>query len=136
MTSKKQVRTALKRILEASQDSERGADSTGMYKHAYDRTIQRIEGRQKHQVQLAKNAIAWVSYALQPLRTAEPCTAIAIEIGEDDFDEDNVADIEDVVTHCAGLLVVDEQLDIVRLVHFTAHEYLQEIFSQWAPDAR
>lgn len=50
---------------------------------------------------------------------------------------DNLPQIEDMVAVCAGLVVVDEESGIIRLVHYTAQEYFKWAQTQrkWFPDA-
>ena len=51
--------------------------------------------------------------------------ALAIEPGTREFDEDNLGDIEEVLGFCAGLIIVDEETQIIRLVHYTTQEYFR-----------
>jgi ankyrin repeat protein len=45
--------------------------------------------------------------------------ALVVEIGESTLDEDNLPQIEDMVLVCAGLVMVDDESHIIRLVHYT-----------------
>lgn len=60
--------------------------------------------------------------------------ALAIEIGESTLDPDNVDDIEDIVSVCAGLVIVDQ--GSVRLVHYTTQEYLRRQSSKHFPEGQ
>lgn len=51
--------------------------------------------------------------------------ALAIEPGTSAFDEENLDDIDEIVSHCAGLVTVDEETQIIRLVHFTTQDYFR-----------
>ena len=42
-----------------------------------------------------------------------------------ELDEDNLPEIEDMLSACAGLVTVDEESDVVRLIHYTAGEYFR-----------
>ena len=68
------------------------------------------------------------------LTTSELQHALAIEFNEPDLDEDNLPQIEDMVTACAGL-VIDEESNIIRLVHYTTQEYFVRTQKQWFPHA-
>jgi hypothetical protein len=61
--------------------------------------------------------------------------ALAVEIGEPELDEENLPQIEDMVSVCAGLVTVDEESSIIRLVHYTAQEYFERTQKQWFPYA-
>jgi hypothetical protein len=64
---------------------------------------------------------------------AELKHALAIEIGSHKFNDTKVTEIKKVTSYCCGLVVVDEQTDDVRLVHYTAHEYFENIWETWFP---
>ncbi|KFZ23725.1 hypothetical protein V502_01790, partial [Pseudogymnoascus sp. VKM F-4520 (FW-2644)] len=61
--------------------------------------------------------------------------ALAVELGESQFDEENLSPIEDMVSVCAGLVTVDEESAIIRLVHHTTQEYFERTQKRWFPDA-
>ena len=52
-----------------------------------------------------------------------------------ELDPENVPEIEDLVSVCAGLVVVDPESAIIRLVHYTAQEYFERIRKQWNSNA-
>jgi hypothetical protein len=43
-------------------------------------------------------------------------------------------DIETIISVCAGLVIMDKQLSVVQLVHYTTQEYLDSIQAQKFPD--
>lgn len=51
--------------------------------------------------------------------------ALAIEIGLSELDEENIPEIGDILAACAGLVTLDNESGIVRLVHYTTQEYLE-----------
>jgi hypothetical protein len=59
------------------------------------------------------------------LITVELQHAIAVELGKSKFDEKSQPDIEDIVFVCAGLVTVNKESKIIRLVHYTAQEYFE-----------
>ncbi|KFY91029.1 hypothetical protein V498_05706, partial [Pseudogymnoascus sp. VKM F-4517 (FW-2822)] len=123
--SPKAIRTALKEL------------STGndAYDDAYNNTMERIEGQLAGEKQLAKQVLSWITCAKRPLTTSELEHALAVELGESQFDEENLSPIEDMVSVCAGLVTVDEESAIVRLVHYTTQEYFERTQESWFPDA-
>jgi len=54
----------------------------------------------------------------------ELCHALAVEIGETDFDPENVPSIDTLLDYCQGLITVDAEALTVRLTHYTVQEYL------------
>lgn len=98
---------------------------------AYDEAIKRVEAQLPEDKGLAKKVLSWITYAQRPLTTGELCHALAVEPGEEDLDEENVPDVEDIVSVCAGLVTVDEESNIIRLVHYTTQEYFERIRENW-----
>lgn len=68
------------------------------------------------------DVISWITYAKRPLTTPELQHALATEVGHQDLVRDNISDVEDMVSACAGLVTVDKESDIVRLVHYTTQQ--------------
>ncbi|KAI1849949.1 hypothetical protein JX266_004328 [Neoarthrinium moseri] len=110
-----------------------GADA---YTKAYNNTMDRIRGQLKEQERLAIQALMWVVHAKRPLTTVELQHALSVEIGETEFFEDNVPDLQDTISVCCGLLTVEEQSDIVRLVHYTTQEFFEATGHLWFPNAQ
>lgn len=81
--------------------------------------MERIEGQVTDQKDLAKQVLSWITYARRPLTTIELQHALAVEAGEAHLDEENLPQIEDMVSVCAGLVTVDDESGIIRLVHYT-----------------
>jgi len=80
--------------------------------------------------------LSWITYAQRALTTEELCHALAVEQGDEELDCDNIPDIEDIVSVCAGLVIVDEESNIIRLVHYTTQEYFERIRENWNPNAQ
>jgi hypothetical protein len=90
---------------------------------AYDDTVNRIENQGHGIHELAKRVLFWVVYAKRPLTAEELRHALAVEPGTCRLDKTNLYPIKDMVSSCAGLIIVDS--NIVRLVHYTTQEYFQ-----------
>jgi ankyrin repeat protein len=98
--------------------------------------MQRINGY-SNKGELATRVLSWVTCATRPLTALELLHALAVELGEPTFHEDNLPDLDDVVSACAGLITVtpDPTGDTVRLVHYTAKEYFERQWTCWFSDA-
>lgn len=103
---------------------------------AYHKAIVRIESQLPEDVILAKSVLAWLSYAQRPLTVLELCHALAVKTDDEELDTDNISDIDDIVSVCAGLVTVDEETQIIRLVHYTTQEYLETMRNSWIPEAQ
>ena len=112
------------------------ATGSGAYEQAYHETMLRIEGQHADQSQLAKLALNWITSAKRPLTTIELRHALGVEPGESAMDEQNLPDIELIVSVCLGLVTVDNESNIIRLAHYTTQEYLQQAQQKWFRDSQ
>jgi ankyrin repeat protein len=124
--TKKKVKSALEHL----------SGGTEALKKAYDGAIERIDGQLPGKTARAKSVLSWISYAARPLTTSELCHALAVELDEEELDEDNIPDVEEIVSVCAGLVTVDEESNVIRLVHYTTQDYLKGIRETWNPSAQ
>ncbi|KAL3954501.1 hypothetical protein ACCO45_010064 [Purpureocillium lilacinum] len=97
--------------------------------------MEQIQAQAKDQQHLATQVLSWITCATSPLTTLELQHALAVEIGETFLDGDNLPDVEDLVSACAGLVTVDERSDIIGLVHYTTQQYFNETQAQWFSNA-
>ncbi|KAI1331250.1 ankyrin repeat-containing domain protein [Xylariaceae sp. FL0255] len=104
-------------------------------RQAYSDVMDRIESQTTDQIELAQQVLLWISCAKRPLTTVELQHALAVEVGTHDIDPDNFPRIEDMISVCAGLVIVDEESGIIQLVHHTTQEYFEQTRSQWFPNA-
>ncbi|EPS37481.1 hypothetical protein H072_8811 [Dactylellina haptotyla CBS 200.50] len=118
---------------------------SGMGQAAYDRAYEDAMNRitdtnDEDSRDLAFRAITWITCATRLLTTAELSHALAIEVdraedGENELDNDQILEVDDMVSLCTGLVKVNEETDVVRLVHYTTQEYFDRTWQQWFPDA-
>ena len=97
---------------------------------------QRIEGQLEGDRELAKRVLSWITFAKRPLTTAEICCALAVEPEETENYPDNVPDSDDIVSVCAGLVIVDQESAVIRLVHYTTQEYFERTRDACIPDGQ
>ena len=98
---------------------------------AYGATLGRIKGQGGEKARLGMAALMWISHSERPLKPDELCHALAVKIGLPNLNSDNVPSIGTVLACCQGLVAVDKEASVVRLIHFTLQEYLRaqpEIF--------
>src|SRR5271154_3810358 len=104
--------------------------------YAYMEGMERIEGQSTGFRELAKRVLSWITCAKRPLTTSELRHALAVEIGESELNKDNFEETEDMVSVCAGLVTVNKESDVIRLVHYTTQEYFERTWTSWFPDAQ
>lgn len=120
-----------KSVRRALQELPKGSEALNI---AYEEAIERIEAQNQGLRHLAKGAICWIFCATRPLKIFELRHALAVEDDAEFLDEDNLPEAEDILSTCAGLVILDEDSDIVRLVHYTTQEYFEKTSSHWNSD--
>ncbi|CAL8584152.1 hypothetical protein XPA_009757 [Xanthoria parietina] len=101
----------------------------------YDEAILRIEEQNSDYRILAEKALRWVAYTYRPLKVEALREALAIELDDLDFDVEAKQEIGLILDVCAGLLICDEENEMVRLVHYTAQDYFDKLASSKFDDA-
>ncbi|KAI8712989.1 NACHT domain-containing protein [Fusarium sp. LHS14.1] len=79
--------------------------------------------------------LAWITCAKRPLTQSELQHALAVEVGTLQFDQDNLLDMQGTVAACCGLVTVDNESNIIRLVHYITQEYFEQTQAKWFPSA-
>ncbi|PPQ84972.1 hypothetical protein CVT26_008089 [Gymnopilus dilepis] len=93
----------------------------------YESTLQRIEAQGPQVARIARSTILWVIYAYQSLRAKVLERAVAISPDKPGFCSDNIIPLELLVTWCCGLVVVDEESNLVRLAHYTTYDFFKSL---------
>jgi ankyrin repeat protein len=123
----KQTKRQIQEALESFPDS---------LEKIYEEALQRIR-KQKHREDrvLGMKTLSRVFCARRHLSLAELQHALAVEPGEDDFDQDMDYLMEDILASCAGLITIDAKGVAVRFVHLTLQTYLDSTYEKWIPQA-
>jgi len=93
-------------------------------KSAYRATLERVGEQGRGGARLGMAALMWVSHSERLLQLDELLHALGVEIGSTDHNAENIPSVETLLSCCMGLVVVDREVSIVRLIHFTLQEYL------------
>lgn len=107
----------------------------GTYDRIYQDAMQRINDQEREQADLAKRALCWIAFGKELFSVRRLQYALAIEENSSALDQDNISEIPDILSLCAGLLVLDRESSLIRLVHYTAQEYLERKNLEWFPTA-
>jgi hypothetical protein len=82
---------------------------------ARSKTKRRLLGKSYHELPVQRGQLA----------TIELQHALGVEVSESELDEENFSQIEDIVSVYAGLVIINEESGIIRLVHYTTQECLE-----------
>ena len=94
----------------------------------YEETVRRIYEQNQDDVSLAEKVLSWITFALTPLTVTALQHAVAtmlLEEGSNDIDEDDLPDEDVLLAVCAGLVAIEKESNLIRLVHFTTQEYFE-----------
>jgi hypothetical protein len=105
------------------------------YDHAYDEAMERITGQDPDSRELAEKVFSWIICAKRRLTASELQHALAVEVGDRELEEENLPQIRDMVSVCVGLVTIDEESNVIRLVHYTMQEYFERTQDKWFPNA-
>lgn len=115
-------KTSAKSIKKALEILPKGSNALDL---AYDGAMQRIENQREGFRLLATQLLGWLTYSERLMTVEEVRHAMAIEPGTPDLDDDNLSDVDEILGFCAGLVIMDEETPIIRLVHYTTQEYFK-----------
>ena len=102
---------------------------------AFEDTLRRIANESRNRQKIALQSLMWISHARTPLRIDELRHALAIEKDETIMDQDNLLQPRFIIECCSGLIVIDHESSIVRLVHHTLQDFLQARRQEMFPEA-
>ena len=97
----------------------------------YQETLDRVQQQAGDDGVLGMRILSWITNAKRPLVVDELRFGLAVEYSDDpehleEFDADNLLPPRSLIDVCAGLVIIDSNSQIVRLVHYTTQEYLDK----------
>ncbi|KAJ7164796.1 hypothetical protein C8R43DRAFT_864446, partial [Mycena crocata] len=90
----------------------------------YDEAMHRIETDDRSDDAL--RVLLYIFHARRPLMLEELQHFLAVQAGNPYLDNDYITDGDTLVSMCAGLVALDDDTNIIRLVHFSTQEYLDQ----------
>jgi hypothetical protein len=118
---------SIKILRKALQEFLKGSNA---YDHAYKKAMDRIQRQIINSREFAKQVLSWITYAKRSLTTLKLQHIFTVEIDETEFNENNLPKIENMISVCAGLITVDEESNIIRLIHYTIQEFFERTWKE------
>ena len=122
LSNRKDIREALKRMPDELPAT-------------YDALMTRILSQDKGHVDLAITVLMWITHAKEPLSPQELQHAVAFPPDSTELDEEALPSVRHLISLCAGIVVVDPERNVIRLVHYTTEHYFQDVRKKYFPDA-
>lgn len=136
-TSKRELRDAVKELRRTNVklDKSDQKHQSSVLNAAYSDVLKRIKAQPPGHCAIALKALTWITFAQEQLSIQRFRGAVCTIVGDRTFDMDNLRSIDTLISMCCGLATVDKKAGIVRLVHYTAQDFLEDYKAQWAPTA-
>src|SRR5438045_1017032 len=90
---------------------------------AYDQVMERMTLEERES---AFDIMSWIFFAPRPILMGELREARIVVDGEKEFSDENIEAPDEIIDACQGLVVYDEQTNIVRFAHHTVQVYLKD----------
>ncbi|KAK6331269.1 hypothetical protein TWF730_004357 [Orbilia blumenaviensis] len=96
----------------------------------YKSLMERISRQPPSTHRLAIEAISWIICAKRPLTISELQLGLAVqpEVNLLELDKKNLTNIEDIIDACEGVVEINEGDKTVRLIHYTAQEFFDQMW--------
>ncbi|KAG6364907.1 hypothetical protein INS49_006511 [Diaporthe citri] len=125
-TSAKEIHVAISQL----------SSGSNAYNDAYKAAWNRINAQPEEHRNLARQTISIILTARRPLSVGELCHALSVDIEDGQIDdEEDMRNIEDILSTCAGLVTADPGSNKVRLVHKSTQDYFYRNRAEFFPDA-
>ncbi|KAE8550321.1 hypothetical protein EYB25_006547 [Talaromyces marneffei] len=121
----------LTQVEQALEKLPRGSDA---YDQAYEEAMERVQGQKRGFRDLAMQVLSWIICTKRPLTKLELQYALATTENASSIDQGNITDIELIISVCAGLITVDEESGIIRLIHYTTQEFFERMQKPYFPN--
>ena len=100
----------------------------------FEKTLHRINDQPESRRKLAMNILMWISHARRHLSANELSDVLAIKAGSTSINPRYRPSQKTMVDCCFGLVIVDDESAIIRLIHFSVQEFLLEHRTQLFPE--
>jgi hypothetical protein len=129
------MRNALDNLQRRAQEKSGEYGRSRLLSEAYDQAMERINSQREGYLKLARNALSWIVFSKKSLPTSVLQDALAVELEDTEFDPTNRPELGSIVSVCAGLVAVNEDSNVIRLVHYTTQEYFSHRGRDWLSHA-
>jgi hypothetical protein len=100
---------------------------TDNVKNAYNGVMNRISAQDQERRTIAITALKWITYAKERLKVDELLHAIELGLNPEckDINNNDLVDLNQLLSCCAGLLILNIKGGTIQLVHHTTQDFLE-----------
>lgn len=121
-------KTNPRKLQQALLQLDRGSEAL---EFEYDKALLRVDQQREGFREIAYKVLTWIVYAQRELSIDELQEAVAVYDEMDDLDHDiDLEEEQQLASVCAGLVRIDREAGVVRLVHYTTQKYLENALPQ------
>ena len=102
----------------------------------FDDAMSRAAAQPEEHSILAAQVISWIFYAKRPLSVVELREALAVELGDTRLDRSGCHEVDLSLDVCCGLVSIDEEDNVIRLVHYSLQQYLEDKWKAYNPRSK
>lgn len=99
----------------------------------FDDAVNRMAAQPEEHSVLANQVLSWIFHAKRPLSVVELREALSVELGDTRLDRSGYHEVELSLDVCCGLVSIDEEDNVIRLVHYSLQQYLEENWKKRNP---
>lgn len=103
--------------------------------NAFEETVKRIHDQPENKKALGLNTLMWVSRANRTLHIEELRDVLAVKSSTRSLHKRDRPSVRLILEYCFGLVTIDEESAVIRLVHYSVQEYLLQHYAQIFPSA-
>ena len=93
----------------------------------YERILRRINESNGEVQKLARRTLSWLFYSRRPLRIAELCQAVIVNVGDTSIDPEALPDISEILRCCSSLVRRSTSGKYLEFAHFTVKDILSHL---------
>ena len=94
------------------------------FEETYKGMLGRIKAQGEEKAELGMAVLMWITHSRRPLRLDELLHALAARTESEDFNSDYINEESTILDCCQGLVTIEKDTSTIRLIHYSAQEYL------------
>lgn len=112
-------------LLDLESQNEKSKDTEARMDYVHNRILKEIRSQPHRFQRIAFRTLSWLCGAARTLKTRELLEAVSVDPQHPEKWKEVKFEVSDLLDYCKGLAVVDEKTGDVRILHYSAPNYLE-----------